>query len=97
MIISTNILSSESSAPGMSAWLSVLQENAKSEIQLQTEMINGVTETIEEMKEKREEQLEEEKVQNSENAVSVELSSGETISTSETPSSSQSSTVDFVV
>lgn len=97
MIISANILSSESSAPSMSAWLSVLQENAKNEMQIQTEMISGVTETIEEMKEKREEQLEEEKVQNSENAVSVELSSGETISTSETPSSSQSSTVDFVV
>lgn len=84
MIISANVLSAESGAPSMSSWISVLQENAKSEIQIQQEMLSGVTETIEEMREKREEQLAEEKLENSDDAVSVELSSGATVSMPET-------------
>lgn len=40
------------SGGGMAAWLAKLQEGKKSLVQLQTEMIQGTTETIKEMQDK---------------------------------------------
>lgn len=61
MIISSNQASGQSSETIMASWLELLQKNSKSEEQLQMEMVNGVSETIEKIQEKVAEKAEEAK------------------------------------
>ena len=55
--------SAQSTQPSMADWLKTLQKNSKSEEQLQAEMLEGVSDTIEKMQEKRAEAAEEKAAQ----------------------------------
>lgn len=77
------------------AWIAKLQEGKKSTQQLQSEMLQGVTETIEEIQEKAKEKAEEEKAaQKGEEAVSVSVSGAEVKVSSDVPETPETSTVE---
>ena len=76
-------------------WIAKLQEGKKSTQQLQSEMLQGVTETIEEIQEKAKEKVEEEKAaQKGEEAVSVSVSGAEVKVSSDVPETPETSTVE---
>ena len=87
----------ETDASGFSidAWIAKLQEGKKSTQQLQSEMLQGVTETVEEIQEKAKEKAEEEKAaQKEEEAVSVSVSGAEVKVSSDVPETPETSTVE---
>ena len=87
----------ETDASGFSidAWIAKLQEGKKSTQQLQSEMLQGVTETVEEIQEKAKEKAEEEKAaQKGEEAVSVSVSGAEVKVSSDVPETPETSTVE---
>lgn len=87
----------ETDASGFSidVWIAKLQEGKKSTQQLQSEMLQGVTETVEEIQEKAKEKAEEEKAaQKEEEAVSVSVSGAEVKVSSDVPETPETSTVE---
>ena len=87
----------ETDASGFSidVWIAKLQEGKKSTQQLQSEMLQGVTETVEEIQEKAKEKAEEEKAaQKGEEAVSVSVSGAEVKVSSDVPETPETSTVE---
>ena len=100
-MIMTYSTTQETDSTGFSreAWIAKLQEGKKSTQQLQSEMLQGVTETVEEIqekaKEKAEEKAEEEKAaQKGEEAVSVSVSGAEVKVSSDVPETPETSTVE---
>ena len=96
-MIMTYSTTQETDSTGFSreAWIAKLQEGKKSTQQLQSEMLQGVTETIEEIQEKAKEKAEEEKAaQKGEEAVSVSVSGAEVKVSSDVPETPKTSTVE---
>ncbi len=96
-MIMTYSTTQETDSTGFSreAWIAKLQEGKKSTQQLQSEMLQGVTETVEEIQEKAKEKAEEEKAaQKGEEAVSVSVSGAEVKVSSDVPETPETSTVE---
>ena len=52
MILNYSTINEQSSTANMSDWLAILQKNSKSSAQLQSEMIQGVSDTIKDIQDK---------------------------------------------
>lgn len=52
MILNYTSISEQTNSASMSDWLAILQKNSKSTAQLQSEMIEGVSETIKDIQDK---------------------------------------------
>ena len=102
MILNYTSTTEQTSSANMSDWLAILQKNSKSTAQLQSEMIDGVSQTIKDIQdkaaEKAKESLKETDDEDSKADTTEEYAiSDDTVESADTVSDNTQSTIDIKV
>ena len=102
MILNYTSTTEQTSSANMSDWLAILQKNSKSTAQLQSEMIEGVSQTIKDIQdkaaEKAKESLKETDDEDSKADTTEEYAvSDDTVESADTVSDNTQSTIDIKV